>query len=255
MFRAAMLNFSATRIRYEPYPLLVLRPALDPVLYSELCESYPDPSLFETHPKYDYKLTLSPKFQKGSYDKFIRENGPWKRFHEWLKSDEFIRRTLHFLELSGIDLGVDRSLEPVSRRLARVLGAVKDRRLPSVAPRLRTRFEFSVLKADGGEVAPHTDTPKKIITLVLSMIKDGEWNPALGGLDVNRATDPRYSFNWQNRSVPWESVEVLDTIPFVPNQCIVFVKTFNSLHSVRTMRESGSPALRKSVTIVIERQE
>src|SRR5262245_29375566 len=202
-----MLNFSATHIRYEPYPLLVLRPALDPALYGELCESYPDSSLFETHPKYDYKLTFSEKFQKDTYNKFIRETRPWKRFHEWLKSDEFIRGTLDFLESSGIDLGVDRNVEAVPRRLVRVLSAVKDGRLPSIAPRLRTRFEFSVLKADGGEVAPHTDTPKKIITLVLSMIKEGEWNPALGGLDVNRATDPQYSFNWKNRSVPWESVE------------------------------------------------
>lgn len=119
----------------------------------------------------------------------------------------------------------------------------------------RTRFEFSALKAGGGEVAPHTDTPKKIITLVLSMIKGGEWNPGIGGLDVNRATDPRYSFNWRNQRVPWESVEVLKTVPFVPNQCIVFVKTFNSLHHVRRMEEPGSLALRKSVTIVIERRE
>ena len=250
-----MLNFAATHIRHEPYPLVVLRPALQPAVYSELCDSYPDLSLFETHPKYDYKLILSQKFQKAAYARFIRETRSWYRFHAWLKSDEFIRGMVDFLKSNGIDLGVDRSFESVSRRLGRVLTAVKDRRLPSIAPRLRTRFEFSVLKADGGEVAPHTDTPKKMITLVLSMIKDGEWNPAIGGLDVNRALDSRYSFNWKNQRVPWESVEVLETIPFVPNQCIVFVKTFNSLHSVRRMEEPGSPALRKSVTIVIERRE
>jgi hypothetical protein len=42
-------------------------------------------------------------------------------------------------------------------------------------------------------------------------------------------------------------------VPFVPNQCTVFVKTHNSLHSVREMTQKGSRALRKSVTIVIER--
>jgi hypothetical protein len=55
--------------------------------------------------------------------------------------------------------------------------------------------------------------------------------------------------------VPWDKIEVLDTIPFVPNQCTVFVKTFNSLHSVRKMKEKGSDALRKTVTIVIEKDE
>jgi len=52
--------------------------------------------------------------------------------------------------------------------------------------------------------------------------------------------------------VPWEDIEVIENIPFVPNQCIMFVKTFNSLHSVRRMTESGSDLLRKTVTIVIK---
>ena len=250
-----MLHFSAAQVRYEPYPLLVLRPALEPEWYRRLCDDYPDRSLFVTHPKYDYKLCLSEKFGAQSYHRFIRETSSWNRFHAWLKSEEFIRATAGFLASHGIDLDLDRSFESVPKRVGRSLAAVAKGRLPALAPRLRSRFEFSVLAADGGEVAPHTDTPKKIITLVLSMIKEGEWNPALGGLDVNRAVDPRYAFNWSNRNVPWQSVEVLETIPFVPNQCMVFVKTFNSLHSVRRMNEAGSPALRKSVTIVIERDE
>jgi hypothetical protein len=251
-----MLNFSATHIRYEPYPLVVLRPALQAGLYNELCDSYPDTALFGTHPKYEYKLTLSEKFQADNYNRFIEGNKPWKRFHTWLKSDEFIRETVDFLKDCQIDLDAEECFEPAWKRLGRVLGAVGHGRLPSVAPRLRSRFEFSVLKADGGEVAPHTDTPKKIITLVLSMIKDGEWDPEIGGgLDVNRAVVTQYSFNWKNQKVPWEKIEVLETIPFVPNQCTVFVKTFNSLHSVRKMTERGSQALRKSVTIVIEKDE
>ena len=51
-----MLHFSASHVRYDPYPLLVLRPALQPDLYNELVDTYPDTSLFGTHPKYDYKL-------------------------------------------------------------------------------------------------------------------------------------------------------------------------------------------------------
>jgi hypothetical protein len=34
---------------------------------------------------------------------------------------------------------------------------------------------------------------------------------------------------------------------------MIFVKTFNSLHSVRKMTQHGSSALRKTVTIVIEK--
>jgi hypothetical protein len=47
-------------------------------------------------------------------------------------------------------------------------------------------------------------------------------------------------------------MQVLDTYPFTPNQAVVFVKTFNSWHSVRPMQGIGSPAMRKTLTINIE---
>jgi hypothetical protein len=248
-----MLNFSASDVRYEPYPLAVLRPAVDPALYDELSSSFPDTSLFGTIPKYEYKLSLSEKFEPQNYHRFLSSTPAWNRFHSWIKSDAFIHDTLSFLRSNQIDLGLDDSLAGASGKLKRAVSQLARGKLPHPAPKLRSRFEFSVLRADGGEVAPHTDTPKKIITLVLSMIRDGEWNPQFGGgLDVNRATDRAYAFNWNNRIVPWDKIEVVDTVAFVPNQCVVFVKTFNSLHSVRKMNQKGSKALRKTVTIVIE---
>lgn len=254
--KAIMLRFNSVKMRYEPFPLAVLRPALEVGLYEQLVETYPPTSLFAKSPKYDYKLTLSEKFNADNYHRFISETPVWKKFHAWLKSDEFILRTVEFLKNNNVDLGVDRAFESSPTRLGRTLHALSKGRLPNDLLSLRTRFEFSVLKADGGEVAPHTDTPKKIITLVMTMIKDNEWKPEYGGgLDVNRATDSAYAFNWNNRMVPWEKIEILDTIPFVPNQCTVFVKTFNSLHSVRKMTQTGSDALRKTITIVIEHDE
>ena len=88
------------------------------------------------------------------------------------------------------------------------------------------------------------------------MIREGEWDPRFGGgLQINRATDNAYAFNWRNRIVPWDEVEVGDTIPFLPNQCMIFVKTFNSLRSILKMIQHGSTALRKTMTIVIEKDD
>ena len=251
-----MLNFSAAKVRYEPYPLAILRPALDPRHYEQLCSSFPDISLFGTIPKYDYKLSLSEKFNPENYHAFLGRSEAWNRFHSWIKSDDFIRKTVEFLSTINIDLELGEAIGTPALRLRRALQEVGRGKLPKRGMTLRSRFEFSVLKADGGEVAPHTDTPKKIITLVLSMIRDGDWKTGYGGgLDVNRARDQAYAFNWTNRIVPWDKIEIVETIPFVPNQCIIFVKTFNSLHSVRKMTEKGSAALRKTVTIVIEKDE
>jgi hypothetical protein len=47
-------------------------------------------------------------------------------------------------------------------------------------------------------------------------------------------------------------MEILETYPFQPNQAVMFVKTFNSWHSVRPMTGTGSKAMRKTLTINIE---
>ena len=190
-----MLNFSAAKVRYEPYPLAILRPALDPRHYEQLCSSFPDISLFGTIPKYDYKLSLSEKFNPENYHAFLGRSEAWNRFHSWIKSDDFIRKTVEFLSTINIDLQLAEALGTPALRLRRALQEVGRGKLPKRGMTLRSRFEFSVLKADGGEVAPHTDTPKKIITLVLSMIRDGDWETGYGGgLDVNgRGTKPTLS--------------------------------------------------------------
>jgi len=249
-----MLNFENVRMRYEPYPLAVIKPAIDPAFYGELVANFPDISLFDVLEKYPYKLSLSEKFAPANYARFLRENEPWGRFHAWVKSDAFIQTIVNSLKANHVDLALDEAFEDLPTKLKRHGRSWLHGHLPRPAMKLRSRFEFSVLKADGGEVAPHTDTPRKVITLVISMIGEGEWPVEIGGgLNVNRAADPSYAYNWKNRVVPWESIEVVETIPFVPNQCIIFVKTFNSLHSVRRMTETGSDLLRKTITIVIER--
>jgi hypothetical protein len=248
-----MLSFVPFDVRYEPYPLIVLRPAMDQAFYDELTRTFPPPDLFAVMPKHNYKLSLSEKFAAKNYHRFLAQNSAWNRLHSWIKSDDFIAQTVKCLKAQHIDLKLDGYFDSVG---ARVIGGIKRGRLPGSYPRLRSRFEFSVLKADGGEVAPHTDTPKKIITLVLSMIREGEWDTRFGGaLQINRATDNVYAFNLNNRIVPWDKVEVVDIISFVPNQCIIFVKTFNSLHSVRKMTQHGSSALRKTVTITIQKDD
>jgi hypothetical protein len=56
-----------------------------------------------------------------------------------------------------------------------------------------------------------------------------------------------------NRLADFEEMEVLDTYEFTPNQAVIFVKTFNSWHSVRPMTGKGSNALRWTLTINIEK--
>ena len=110
-----------------------------------------------------------------------------------------------------------------------------------------------MLPASGGNVLPHTDSPGKIITFVISIVREGEWNPHDGGgTDVNRVIRPELQFNQKNRQARFEDIEVLHTYEFAPNQAVVFIKTFNSWHSVRPMTGADPTAMRRTLTINIE---
>jgi hypothetical protein len=117
---------------------------------------------------------------------------------------------------------------------------------------LSARFEFSAMPALGGNILPHTDSPQKIVTLVVSMRNAQEWIPSYGGgTEVMRPIDPSKSFNLQNRYLSFEEVETIREMPFESNQCVIFVKTFNSLHGVRPMT-GPSGLVRRTLTINIE---
>ena len=47
-------------------------------------------------------------------------------------------------------------------------------------------------------------------------------------------------------------MNVIDTYEFSPNQAVMFIKTFNSWHSVRPMTGKGTDAMRRTLTINIE---
>lgn len=251
-----MFHFENAVFRYEPYPIGMVRPVFDEALHARLLETYPPIELFEQMPKLGHKYSLSEHMNARGYRDFIAGSPPWKDLHAFVKSRAFIDRVEETLLEHRIDVWLGERQRSFAKRSRRVLRDLVRGRLPSERLRLNTRFEFSALPADGGLVVPHTDTPKKMITLVVSMVAPGEWNPDWGGgTEVSRPKDERESFNWENRQLPFDQVEPIHTYPFQPNQCILFVKTFNSLHCVRPMTGHGSDAFRRTLTINIERDE
>ena len=48
---------------------------------------------------------------------------------------------------------------------------------------------------------------------------------------------------------------VVRTFDYRPNRAVVFVKTYNSWHSIRPMTGPDPKALRRTLTVVIEDQE
>jgi hypothetical protein len=245
-------RYDHLRFRYEPFPIGLAKPLVEESSYREMLESYPERELFAYLPEVGHKYSLSEKNNPKEYHETIRARPVWREFHRWLKSDAFIRGVMQALRERHIDLGYKQLPTPAKRLIKLARNAVRGH-LDAGRPALSARFEFSMLPAAGGSVIPHTDSPGKIVTLVVSIVDDGEWNPAFGGgTDVNRPKDVRLAYNEINRQARFEDMEVLDTFEFTPNQGVVFVKTFNSWHSVRPMTGNGSDAMRRTLTINIE---
>lgn len=250
-----MFSFDNARFHYDPYPIGLISPAIAGDFYQSLVDSFPPLELFHFLPQAGRKYVLSEKFNSGNFRKFIGQNALWQELHGWIKSQAFVNQIDTMLRAHHIDLGLERTHLVTDGALGWRLGELAKGRWPQGDDALQTRFEFSMLPADGGYVIPHTDTPRKIITLVVFMVNENEWDERHGGgLEVDRMQDNRLAFNWLNEQVAFEDVECVRTLEFKPNQCVVFVKTFNSLHSVRPM-SGNRDAMRRSITINILRQE
>lgn len=246
-----MFSYEHLDFRYEPFPIGLARPVMEEGLYREFVSAYPPLDMFGDLSKVGYKYSLSEKFNRRQYLQLVRSHPVWKSFHQWIKSDAFIRGMLDALKERYLDLGY--AQRPLAHRIARRLRKLATGQWCDCNSRLGARFEFSMLPADGGHVLPHTDSPGKIVTLIVSILDEGEWNPGYGGgTDLNRPRDRKFMFNRLNRQAQFEDMEVIDTFDFAPNQVVVFVRTFNSWHSVRPMTGQGSGAMRRTLTINIE---
>jgi hypothetical protein len=246
-----VLHFNHAEFVYEPYPLGIIASVFKPETYDALSRQFPSLDLFKHKPELGNKYSLSELNNPEKYEQFLAENEAWGGFHRYIKSKEFVDETLAALKSRHIDLNLGKYAV-----IPRKNGAPPspDNLLHQVTE-LSARFEFSVLSGQGGHVRPHTDAPQKIITYVFSMIREGEWDPAWGGSTaIVWPKDKTRTFNQANKMIALADVDFIKELPFNPNQAIVFIKTFNSWHAVAPITSPSNEALRKTVTVVIERR-
>ncbi|HXK26387.1 MAG TPA: hypothetical protein VMS55_27235 [Myxococcota bacterium] len=237
---------------YEPYPLGSIAPAFEPDLYGQLLRQFPPLELFEFLPDHGNKYSLSEKYHPKQYADFVTRHEVWRDLRAYVKSDAFRFSVIDALRDCKVDLGIRRKSRTLGSRSLKLLREAARGHLPSIAAPITSRFEFSALPASSGHLAPHTDSPGKLITLVVTMTRDGEWDSAWGGgTDILKPKDASDSYNYSNRQIPYEQCEVLRTVEFVPNQALLFIKTFNSLHGVRPMK-GPEALLRRTLTLNIE---
>lgn len=220
-----MLDFSHAAFRFEPYPIGVTSPVMDEGLYKTLVDRLPPQELFTSMGADGYnKWTLSERFNPQQYHQFLRECPPWREVYKYVKSAEFVHTVFQCLATHRV-------------------------RVPNGV--FASRFEFSNLPADGGFLAPHRDIPSKVVTLIIPTMRAEEWKPAWGGgTDMLRPVSSRTPFI--DYQVPREAFDLAESFAYVPNQCVIFIKTDNSWHSVGPI-QGPAGRFRKTITVNIER--
>ncbi len=246
-----MLSFDKISFDYEPYPIGIAHPVLAPQDYRDMVATFPDLNVFQAKDDKGVKHSLSRHNNRRAYFDHLGKHEVWQRFYDYVRSDTFIAGTLAMLEAQNIGLGLVRP--GFAARLEERFKAWKKGSPQPHFPQLRSRFEFSAMPVNGGSIRPHTDHPSKAVTLVISILEDREWDETWGGgTAVVKPRDLTRSFNHMNSYLDFDQVDAVKTFPFRPNQCLVFVKTFNSWHAVWPMAGMGSQALRRTLTINIE---
>ena len=246
-----MLNFSNVEFDYDPYPIGITRPALDDDVYSELVRTFPAIDLFRYMKSKGEKYSLSQYNNRQNYRRFLKTTPPWRRFHSYIHSPEFITGTYEMLRQHNLDL--DLPAPGFMKRLSQQFSAWKRGTPVPHFPRIKARFEFSAMPVTGGSILPHTDSTRKSVTMVVPILAEGEWDSAWGGgTSVVRPKDPTRIFNRVDYRLDFDEVDILKTFAFAPNQCLVFVRTDTSWHAVMPMTGRDASILRKTLTINIE---
>jgi len=248
-----MFDFTNLVFEYEPFPIGVARDVFPKELYEQMVAGFPPEGLFEYKEVLGHKYSLSEVNHPQKYHEFVQSHETWRSLYEWIKRPEFPYEIFETLNKHNIELGVPRRPVDTPGGLQAFYNKLRRGR-SAPAARLNTRFEFSMLPADGGCIKPHTDAPQKIVTLVVAILKPTEWNEAYGGgTEVMKPKDISRNYNFVNNQLEFEEVETVGTFDYCPNQCVVFIKTFNSLHGVRPMQGHGTNLMRKTLTINIEK--
>ena len=103
-----MLNLESLAFDYEPYPIGIARPAVDPEVYAEMVRSFPNPEVFRDRRDKGSKFALSRHNHRAAYYRHVKTHDVWRRFYDYIDSPAFIEQTLDLLKRRNIDLGVGR---------------------------------------------------------------------------------------------------------------------------------------------------
>lgn len=233
--QSLLLTKRPVTVNLEPFPYFCLDDYLPADLFEEARRQFPTATARDEYG--NLKQVFSPHRRAEEVKAFLTKSDAWAKLTGFFDSDEFIQDLRTFLA-------------PMLFRARGVSGLRRWRRpdrqsvVPLVDMPVTFGYEFSLLR-QGAHLEPHTDSPAKLVSLLLYFPSD-DWRPEFGGTtDFYRPKNPKHAHNWMNRNLGFDDVDLIFRSEFRPNRLCGFVKSANSLHGVAPL-ECGPDHVRLS---------
>lgn len=200
-------------IEQSPFFYYVMDDFMDWETYMALVRTFPPEYLFQPMSGIGDKLSFNERTP--GFKAALTERPVWSAFYDAVKADAFPNAF---------------------------------RRLHDFDKTTSVKFEFSSLPGRGGYLHPHTDTAKKVSTLVLHITERGWPHSWGGGLSIYRHRTNPDGDHSKYEAVNGNELETVERVRFTPNRAVGFIRTNQSLHGVQPI---SSPDFlpRRSVTI------
>jgi hypothetical protein len=247
--RQLLLSNRLGDLRLDPFCFFSVDNYLPQDLFETLRETYPGGTEYNANS--EGKLGFRSSEDPEEVTRFCAENPAWAQLIAFFRSDEFLEDTRATLEeplrrarrgWPGRRPWYNANLRPVPNNWLRY----------QLQEPVATTFQFSKLSRDA-VVAPHSDAPRKLLTMLL-YFRDPEWKDDWGGgteyyapLDLERAK------TWSATDrVPFSEFKPIGSTGFVANRLAGFVRANNSFHGVQRV-SSPTGLARQAFMINVKR--
>ncbi len=257
-----MLNLNNLHFEYSPYPHGVAKNVFDVNTYKEIVENFPDinkfyslknKNKFNKEEKFN-KFSLSSKNNPKIFFDFVNNNSSYKKLSNFLFSYDFKINLFNILIKNNINLGIIPLKRNNKNLLRNFLLNFTPYNILKPLQDVDVAIEFSAIPVRGGFIKPHTDGPHKLLSIVIPVI-DKSWQDSFnGGTNFLKPKDNTKIYNILNNTYEFDQCDIIKTVNFNSNQLLIFLKTYNSFHSVGPLNGEQDNLYRKSITLTIEKK-
>ncbi|MFT4552856.1 MAG: hypothetical protein ACI9S8_001488 [Chlamydiales bacterium] len=204
-----------------PFPHFYTEKVFSEKFYQRLLSSIPDKSLYRkigdtgSVPNGAYEERFVFSLEEKLIDQLPKDKRVfWRDLTGWILSSEFFSRIF------------DKFGEDMEERFQDYEG---DPNFSTKASLVRDETNYSI--------GPHTDIPKKVLTLLFNLPETDEnshW-----GTSIYVPKDPEFICS-VGRHYPFEGFELVRKFPFKPNSVFGFFRTDNSFHGLSPILDEGA---------------